>query len=72
VTLLNQGKHQESLEYFDKALEIEPNRLGAIINKANALQDLNRLDEAAVFFHKAWSIDKDPLSWTPRFVIIKE
>lgn len=72
VTLLNQGKHQESLEFFDKALEIEPNRLGAIINKANALQDLNRLDEAAEYFHKAWAIDKDPLSWTPRYVIIKE
>lgn len=72
VTVLNQGKHEESLAIFDKALEIEPNRLGALINKANALQELGRLDEAAEYFHRAWAIDKDPLSWTPRFVIVKE
>lgn len=71
VVLFEKGKYQESIVYFDKVLEIEPTRLGAIINKANALQELKQYKEALKYFEQAFKIDKDPLSWKPRYVIIK-
>jgi tetratricopeptide (TPR) repeat protein len=71
VVLFEKGKYQESIVYFDKVLEIEPTRLGAIINKANALQELKQYKEALKYFELAYQIDKDPLSWKPRYVIIK-
>jgi len=70
-TLLEKGQYQESIVYFDKALELEPNRLGAVINKANALQELKQYKEALKYFEQAYQIDKDPLSWKPRYVIVK-
>jgi len=71
VTLMEQGQHEESLPYFDRALEIEPDRIGALVNKANALQELHRDDEAHPLFIKAHKLSKDPLSWKPKFVIVK-
>lgn len=71
VTLMEQGKYEESLPYFDKALEIEPDRIGALVNKANALQELHRDKEAHPLFIKAHKLSKDPLSWKPKFVIVK-
>lgn len=71
VTLLEQGKPKESIEFFDRALELEPERIGALINKANALQDMKQLDEAYELFIKAHKLSKDPLSWKPKFVIVK-
>lgn len=71
VTLMEQGKYEESLSYFDRALGIEPDRIGALVNKANALQELHRDDEAHPLFIKAHKLSKDPLSWKPKFVIVK-
>ena len=71
VTLMEQGKYEESLPYFDRALEIEPDRIGALVNKANALQEMHRDDEAHPLFIKAHKLSKDPLSWKPKFVIVK-
>ncbi|HJJ22849.1 MAG TPA: tetratricopeptide repeat protein [Nitrosopumilus sp.] len=71
VTLLQQGKYEESLPYFDRVLEIEPDRIGGLVNKANALQELNRTDEAFPLFIKAHQLTKEPLSWKPTFIIIK-
>ena len=71
VTLFEKGQYKESLVYFDKALELEPNRLGAVINKANALQELKQYKEALKYFEQAYEIDKDPLSWKPRYLVIK-
>jgi tetratricopeptide (TPR) repeat protein len=71
VTLLEQGKFEESIPYFDRVLEIEPDRIGGLVNKANALQELDRTDEAFPLFIKAHELSKDPLSWKPTFVIIK-
>ena len=71
VTLMEQGKYEESLPYFDKALEMEPDRIGALINKANALQELHRDNEAHPLFIKAHKLSKDPLTWKPKFVIVK-
>jgi len=71
VTLMEQGQHEESLPYFDRALEMEPDRIGALVNKANALQELHRDDESHPLFIKAHQLSKDPLSWKPKFVIVK-
>lgn len=71
VTLFEDGKYEESITYFDQALAIEPNRLGALVNKANALQELGEYKEALKYFERAYDIDKDPLSWKPRYVIVK-
>ncbi len=71
VTLFEQGLYENSLPYFDKALEIEPDRIGALVNKANALQELHRDSEAHPLFIKAHKLSNDPLSWKPKFVIIK-
>lgn len=71
VTLTEQGLNEESLEYFDRALEIEPDRIGALVNKANALQNLHRDNEAHPLFIKAHTLSNDPLSWKPKFVIVK-
>ena len=71
VTLLDKGQFEESIPYFDKALSIEPDRVGALINKANALQELHRDSEAFPLFIKAHELSSDPLSWKPKFVIVK-
>lgn len=71
VTLLEQGKYEESLKYFDEALQIEPDRIGALVNKANALQELKRTNEAYELFKKAHQLSDDPLSWKPKFVIVQ-
>jgi len=71
VTLLERGEYEESLLYFDRALEIEPERIGALVNKANALQELHRENEAFPLFVKAHQLSKDPLSWKPKFIIIR-
>ncbi|HMC00477.1 MAG TPA: tetratricopeptide repeat protein [Flavobacteriaceae bacterium] len=71
VTLLEQGKYEESISYFDRVLKIEPDRIGGLVNKANALQELNRTDEAFPLFIRAHELSNDPLSWKPTFVIIK-
>ena len=71
VTLMQQGHYEDSLSYFDRALEIEPDRVGALVNKANALQELHRDKEAHPLFIKAHQLSNDPLSWKPKFVIVK-
>lgn len=71
VTLLDRGDFEDSIPYFDRVLEIEPDRIGALVNKANALQELDRDDEAFPLFIKAHKLSNDPLSWKPKFVIIK-
>jgi len=71
VTLLERGDYEESITYFDRVLEIEPDRIGALVNKANALQELRRDSEAHPLFIKAHQLSGDPLSWKPKFVIVK-
>ena len=71
VTIFEQGRYEESLKYFDEALLIEPDRVGALVNKANALQELKRTNEAYDLFKKAHQLSNDPLSWKPKFIIIQ-
>jgi tetratricopeptide (TPR) repeat protein len=53
----DQGKHQEAIKCFDKAIEIEPNDIDAWNGKGNALYCLGKYDEAIRCYDKALDID---------------
>jgi superkiller protein 3 len=57
IDLLNDDKINEAIEYFDKALEIDPKNIIAILSKADALQKLHHYDESLQYFDKALEID---------------
>ena len=44
---------QDALRYYDKALEIEPNKLYSLNGKANTYQKLQQLDSACTYWSKA-------------------
>jgi len=55
--MCTEGKFEESLKYFDEALEIDPKNLEALMNKANSLRVLGRYDEAIIYSDKMLEID---------------
>lgn len=71
ISYYEQQKYDEAIEMYDKALELNPGRLGAIVNKANALQEMKRYGEALSYFEQAYKITSDPLRWRPTFVIVE-
>jgi tetratricopeptide (TPR) repeat protein len=56
-TLFNQRKYEEAIEYYDKALAIDPNNKEFLNNKANALDELNKYEESIHYYDKALAID---------------
>jgi len=59
------GRITEAIEYYDKALEINPKSKDALVNKGGSLANLNRLEEALECFSKALDIDpEDGAAWT--------
>ena len=57
VELLQLGKSEEAISYFDKVLEIDPNDLKALNNKGAALGNLGKSEEAISYFDKVLEID---------------
>jgi len=57
LELLNQSKYEDAISYCDKALEIDPNNIDALNNKAMALSDLGRYEEAISSYDRALEID---------------
>jgi len=51
------GKLEESMAYFDKVLEIEPNNLDALNNKGGLLNTLGDFSEAIVYFDRVLEIE---------------
>jgi tetratricopeptide (TPR) repeat protein len=51
------GDYDESIAYFDKALEIDPDNTAALNNKGLALAKLGEYDESIAYFDKALEID---------------
>jgi len=45
--------YDEAIIHYDSALDLEPNNLQALNNKANALANLQNYDEAILTYHKA-------------------
>jgi tetratricopeptide (TPR) repeat protein len=52
-----QQKYDEALQYYDKTLEIDPNYVAALNNKAILLKDFKRYEEAIQYFDKALAIE---------------
>jgi tetratricopeptide (TPR) repeat protein len=48
ISLDNLKKHQEALEFYEKALDIEPNNPAMLTNKGVCLNNLKMYDEALV------------------------
>ena len=46
ASLISNGKYEESIKYYDKILEINPNDANALLNKGSVLIELNKFDEA--------------------------
>jgi tetratricopeptide (TPR) repeat protein len=57
VALLNSGKYNESIPYFDKALAINPKDFYALYNKGAALLNLQKYNESIPYFDKALAIN---------------
>ncbi len=53
------GNAAESLENFNRVLEVEPDNSDAHYNAANSLRDMGNLDEALESYHKAYTIRPD-------------
>ena len=53
AALSGQGKLKESIQVFDKAIQIEPDSAEAYFNRGNALNKLGLLDEAVSSYDKA-------------------
>ncbi|CAD6494272.1 MAG: Tetratricopeptide repeat protein [Candidatus Argoarchaeum ethanivorans] len=58
VALAKQGKYEEAIAHYDKAIEINPLKFWALRKKADLLSDLKRFEEAVEFFDRALSIDQ--------------
>jgi len=57
ISLMQEGKFFEAIEYFDKILEVEPNDSIALGNKGAALTQLNKYEEALLIYDNALQID---------------
>ena len=59
VTLQDQGKLEEAIEAYNKALAIKPDYAEAYYNMGIALQDQGKLEEAIEAYNKALAIKPD-------------
>jgi len=56
---LKMFNYEEAITFFDKALELEPNNVEALYQKANALSALEKYDEAIEYYEKVLNIEPD-------------
>ena len=54
IALIEQGKYEEALLYFDKSLALEPGNLSALYTKGSALSSLGRYEEATYILIKSY------------------
>ncbi len=59
LTLDHLGKHQQAIEYYEKALDIDHNNVTALDNKGYALYNLKKYDEAIDIASQAIGIDSN-------------
>ena len=62
AALLNSGKYNESIAYFDKALTINPNDVTVLANKGIALLGLGKSNESIAYFDKALTINPNDVN----------
>ncbi len=61
--LSRQKKFAGAIVSYDRCLELEPNYLMAIINRADTLQKVGRFDESRKQFERALELDKEKGRW---------
>ena len=59
--LCEDGNYVRALEYYDIALDIEPDNLNVMVDKGVTLQNLGRFNEALQMYEKALSIETENL-----------
>jgi len=57
--LMKLNKHQEAIQYFDKAIDLFPNDSDAYSHKGNALWKLKQYDAANHCLEKAIELETD-------------
>jgi Flp pilus assembly protein TadD len=65
TALLQQGRHQEALKAFDKAVQIKPDDPELWVNLGNALADMKRPAEAVLTYQHA--LELDPRNWNAAY-----
>jgi tetratricopeptide (TPR) repeat protein len=53
------GRHEEALEWFDRALDLRADFVMALINKASALSEMGRFDQAVILYRHVKRIDPE-------------
>ena len=53
------NRFDESIQFFDKSIELKPKKCFAYYNKGNSLYKLNRYQESIEYFDKAIEIKPD-------------
>ena len=56
---LKMFNYEEAITFFDKALELEPNNVEALYQKANAFSALEKYNEAIEYYEKVLNIEPD-------------
>jgi tetratricopeptide (TPR) repeat protein len=59
LALNNLGKYNEAIEYYDKALQIDPKHAYPWNNKGNALNSLGKYEEAIKYIDKSLELNPD-------------
>ena len=59
LTLEDQGKLEEAIEAYKKAIAIKSDYADAYFNMANALREQGKLEESIVAYNKALAIKPD-------------
>jgi len=57
ASLISNGKYEESIKYYDKILEVNPNDANALLNKGSVLIELNKFDEAIKYYDKILEVN---------------
>ena len=57
AALISEGRHEESIKYYDKILEINPKDQKALLNKGSVLRDLERYKESIKYYDKILEIN---------------
>jgi len=65
TTLQQQGRHDEALNAFDKALQIKPEDPELWVNLGNSLIDMKRPAEAVLAYQRA--LELDPHNWNAAY-----
>ena len=59
AALISEGRHEESIKYYDRILEINPEDQRAMLNKGSVLLELDRYDDAIKEYNRILEINPE-------------